>query len=431
MEAILARLRGWISELMRSLINGTVSIVKKGKSRLWRNWAAEVSATPIGLLVLVIISLATVTLAWAILYRIKPTSNGIGITVKRGLVSRVYTPISGRVVSVKVKLGHEVKKGDVIATIDNTSELISASNRDELARISGRLSSRQIELEELSTIKQIAATKTSMKTLEDQLAENRVLLDKMKILQRANDISYAELLSQQKNVDDIEIQVLSLKGKVKSLESDLLKITMDAKSQQINSRQDAELANYSLQLSRHIVAQEDGIVTLIDVSQGDYVKEGDTIAQLSYKTGVMKGIFIMPANMAKRVKPGDQCLISPAESPPERYGYVRAAAESVGILPTNPGEFQRRIGLDYTSEQLFSHLGEMNNDNPFNAFPYLIVVSIETKNEKPVWTTGKVPPWGFVSGTAADVQCIYDEWSPLQYIVPALRKEAGFTRVSS
>jgi multidrug resistance efflux pump len=416
---------------MRSLFSGTVPTVKKAKSRLWRNWAAEVSSSPIGLLVLVIICLSSVTLAWAILYRIKPTSNGIGITVKRGLVSRVYTPISGRVVSVKVKLGHEVRKGDVIATIDNTSELISASNRDELAEISEGLSRRQIEFEELSTLKQIEATKASMRTLQGQLADNRILFEKMKNLQKTNDVSYAELLAQQKTLDDIEIQILSLKGKVKSLESELLKITMDTKSQEINSRQYAELEDYNLELSKNIVAREDGIVTLIDVSQGDYVKEGDTVAQVSYKTGVMKGVFIMPANMAKRVKPGDQCLVSPAESPPERYGYVRAIAESVGILPTNPGEFQRRIGLDYTSEQLFGHLAEMNNGNPFNAFPYLVVVSIKTENDRPVWTTGKVPPWGFVSGTAADVQCIYDEWSPLQYIVPALRKEAGFTRPSS
>lgn len=416
---------------MRSLISDTIPTVKKAKSRFWRNWAAEVSSSPIGLLVLVIICLSSVTLAWAILYRIKPTSNGIGITVKRGLISRVYTPISGRVVSVKVKLGYEVRKGDVIATIDNTSELISASNRDELAQISEGLSKRQIEFEELSTLKQIEATKASMRTLQAQLADNRILFEKMKNLQKTNDVSYAEILAQQKTLDDIRIQILSLKGKVKSLESDMLKITMDTKSQEINSRQDAELADYNLELSKNIVAREDGIVTLIDVSQGDYVKEGDTVAQVSYKTGVMKGIFIMPANMAKRVKPGDQCLVSPAESPPERYGYVRATAESVGILPTNPGEFQRRIGLDYTSEQLFGHLAEMNNGNPFNAFPYLVVVSIKTEKDRPVWTTGKVPPWGFVSGTAADVQCIYDEWSPLQYIVPALRKEAGFTRVSS
>lgn len=417
---------------MRSLVSGTGSSKnKKAETRFWQNIVTEVSSSPIRLLILFIICLASVTLVWAIFYRIKPTSNGIGLTVKRGLVSRVFTPIDGRVESVQVKLGQEVKRGDVIATIDNTNEVISASNRSELAEVSESLLKRQIALDEISTLKQITATKSSMHALEEQLSDNRSLLDKMKSLQKTNDISYSELLSQQKNVEDIKLQLLSLKGKVKALEADLIKATIDSKSQQINSRQDAQLANRNLELSRHIVALEDGVVTLIDVSRGDYVKEGDTIAQVSYKTGSIKGIFIMPANMAKRVKKGDKCLISPAESPPERYGYVVGTADSVGILPTNPGEFQRRIGLDYTSEQLFSHLSEINDGNPFNAFPYLVVVTVSTQNNKPIWTTGLVPPWGFKSGAAADVQCIYDEWSPLQYIIPALRKEAGFSRISS
>jgi len=335
------------------------------------------------------------------------------------------------VVSVKVQIGDEVRVGDVIAEIDNTKEVISSQNRDEVADLSGNLSPAQIATEEISTLKQINATKASMDTLSTQLDDNNQLLTRMTALLHTKDISYSEYLAQQKAVDDIKIQLLSLRGKVKSLESDLFKLTIASKSGQINDKQDAEIANYNLSLTKSIIARHNGIVTLIDVSPGDYIKEGGTIAQITYKTGAVKGIFVMPADMAKRVKPGDQCLVSPAESPPERYGYVRATAESVGILPTNPGEFQRRIGLDYTTEQLFDQLSKDDEgSNYFNAFPYLVVVRIDLKNNRPIWTTGSVPPWGFVSGTAADVQCIYDEWAPLQYIIPAIRREAGYVRVN-
>jgi multidrug resistance efflux pump len=401
------------------------------RSECDRNWTKTISSSPVLILIICIVSLTSVTFLWAAFYRIKPTSHGIGLTVKRGIVNRVYTPIEGRVVSVQVQIGDEVRVGDVIAEIDNTKELISSSNRDEVANLSGNLSPAQIATEEIYTLKQIDATKASMDTLSTQLDDNNKLLTKMAGLLRTKDISYSEYLAQQKAVDDIKIQLFSLRGKVKSLESDLFKLTIASKSGQINDKQDAEMANYNLSLSKSIIARHNGIVTLIDVSPGDYVKEGGTIAQITYKTGSIKGIFVMPADMAKRVKPGDQCLVSPAESPPERYGYVRATAESVGILPTNPGEFQRRIGLDYTTSQLFDQLSrDDEGSNYFNAFPYLVVVRIDFKNNKPIWTTGSVPPWGFVSGTAADVQCIYDEWAPLQYIIPALRREAGYVRVN-
>ena len=415
---------------MAGLTDSTCGFVRQLKKELNRNWPKDISSSPIYILIGCILCLTSIALLWAAFYRIKPTSHGIGLTVKRGIVNRVYTPIGGRIVSVKVKLGDEVRKGDVIATIDNTNELISSSNRDEVAKLSSKLSPAQIESQRISTIKQITATKSSIKTLDAQFQDNNKLLNKMAGLVRTKDISFSEYLAQQKVVDDIKIQILSLRGKVKSLESDLFRLTIEAKSGQINDAQDAQLAKYNLELTKSIIARQDGLITLIDVSPGDYVKEGDTIAQVTYKTGIIKGVFVMPANMAKRVKPGDMCLVSPAESPPARYGYVKATAESIGVLPTNPGEFQRRIGLDYTTEQLFDHLNDVDNGNSFNAFPYLVIVTIDMKNGKPIWTTGLVPPWGFVSGTAADVQCVYDQWSPLQYIIPAIRKEAGYVRVN-
>ncbi|MDA7685473.1 biotin/lipoyl-binding protein [bacterium] len=391
----------------------------------------KVSSSPVLILIVFVLSLTSIIILWAAFYRIKPTSHGVGLTVKRGIVNRVFTPIEGRVISVEVELGQEVRIGDVIAKIDNTKQLIDSSNRDQVSQISSNLTPAQLLAEEQSTIRQINATKSSMFTLQEQLVDNKHLLGKMDSLLSTNDISYSEYLQQLKSVDDIKIQLLALKGKSNSLESDLFKLTIASRSGQINDQQDAQIANYNLQLTKEIIARHDGIVSLIDVSPGDYVKEGDTIAQVNFKTGFVKGVFVMPADMAKRVKPGDQCLVSPAESPPERYGYVKATAESVGLLPTNPGEYQRRIGLDYTVQQLFNKLSKDNEGTTnFNAFPYLVVVNIDLEDDKPIWTTRLVPPWGFVSGSAADVQCVYDQWSPLQYIIPAFRKEAGYVRVS-
>ncbi|KZR65035.1 HlyD family secretion protein [Prochlorococcus sp. MIT 1306] len=396
-----------------------------------KQWLQAISSSPLYIVIIIVSGLTTIVLAWAILYRIKPTSSGVGLTVKRGIVNRVYTPIEGRVQSVLVDLGQEVRKGQVIALIDNTREKIDFNNKEQIANVSGDLTPSQILSQSLSTKKQIKAINDSMTTLINQISVNNDLLNRMQTLLNTGDISDAEYLQQLKAVDDLKIQLLSLRGKKSSLQSSLYRLTISARSDQINDIQNSQLANYNLELSKKIVATIDGIVTLIDVTEGDFLKEGDTVAQISYKTGAVKGVFVMSGDMAKRVKPGDQCLVSPAESPPERYGYIKGTADSIGILPTNPDEYRRRIGLDYTTKQLFQELtNNGKGESLFKAFPYIVIVNINMKDGKPSWTTGKNPPWGFMPGAAAQVQCVYNQWSPIQYIIPFLRREAGYVRVS-
>ena len=78
--------------------------------------------SPIKILIIGVLGLSTVLIWWAIAYRIKATSSGIGITVNKGFVKRAYTPIEGRIIKVNVELGDSVTEGDVIAEIDSTKK---------------------------------------------------------------------------------------------------------------------------------------------------------------------------------------------------------------------------------------------------------------------------------------------------------------------
>ena len=385
--------------------------------------------SPIKILIMGVLALSTVLIWWAISYRIKATSSGIGITVNQGFVKRAYTPIEGRIVKVNVELGDSVAKGDVIAEIDSTKERIKASSSSNISALSDRLTPDQIRAKAEATKRKIVATKKSMVTLNDQIEKNLVLAEKMFDLLSTGNISNAEYLTQLKIVDDLRIQAFNLEGEIEEYETDLFDLTQKARVEQMNDMADAALANYDLRLTKEIEAPATGLISLIDVSEGNLLKEGDTVAQVSYKTGPIKGVFLMSAEMAKRIKTGDKCLISPAESPPERYGYVEGIAETIGKLPTNPGEFERRIGLDYTTQQLFDQLSrESTGSEIFKVFPYLVTVNINMKDNNATWTTGIRPPWGFEPGGAATVQCIYDIWSPMSYVIPFFRREAGYTR---
>ena len=45
------------------------------------------------------------------------------------------------------------------------------------------------------------------------------------------------------------------------------------------------------ELAKEIEAPATGLISLIDVSEGNLLKEGDTVAQVGYKTGPIKGVF--------------------------------------------------------------------------------------------------------------------------------------------
>ena len=170
--------------------------------------------SPIKILIIGVLGLSTVLIWWAITYRIKATSSGIGITVNQGFVKRAYTPIEGRIIKVNVELGESVIKGDVIAEIDSTKEKIKASSSSNIRALSDRLTPNQIKAKAEATKRKIVATKKSMVTLNDQIEKNLILAENMFDLLSSGNISNTEYLTQLKIVDDLRIQAFDLEGEI-------------------------------------------------------------------------------------------------------------------------------------------------------------------------------------------------------------------------
>ena len=186
---------------------------------------------------------------------------------------------------------------------------------------------------------------------------------------------------------------------------------------------------YNFQLSQSINSPINGIVSLIEADYGKYLKEGDTVAQISYLTGPVKALFLMSSSSATRLSVGDPCLVSPSNSPASDWGYVKGEVTQISDLPTNPDDFERRIGVDYTAKSLYDSVQTMatSKDKVLDLFPFVVTVEIKLdKNKEPEWTLGSKPPWGFKVGNAATVQCIYKEWRPIHYVIPFFRRQLGF-----
>ena len=366
---------------------------------------------------------------WAVVYKIKATSSGVGLIAYKGRIARAYTPVSGRVTNILVHPGQQVAQGENLVSIDAFSLETDALASTEVADITSNLTPAELLANQKSTEKKIAATINSIELLESEIIENKTLLDNMKKLVQDSSISYREYLKQQQSISDMELKLEALKGEADSYQSDLAKMEQAATKNDIDSIAEQRNKTYNFQLSQSINSPINGIVSLIEADYGKYLKEGDTVAQISYLTGPVKALFLMSSSSATRLSVGDPCLVSPSNSPASDWGYVKGEVTQISDLPTNPDDFERRIGVDYTAKSLYDSVQTMatSKDKVLDLFPFVVTVEIKLdKSKQPEWTLGSKPPWGFKVGNAATVQCIYKEWRPIHYVIPFFRRQLGF-----
>ncbi|QNJ21968.1 ABC transporter [Synechococcus sp. MIT S9220] len=368
-------------------------------------------------------------LIWACVYRVNATVSGIGFTLNQGKNNRAYARVSGRVHKVHIETGQRVIEGQTLISLDNQVQRIEAESNQAIQELSNAMTPKQLSTMMISTEQSIDGLLETQKTLRQQLLLNQEQLRRYQKLVDNQDISQVEYLSQLNQVDVIKTQLLQLKGSIEQKQSDLLQLQLSAKSSQITSDTNADLSDNQLKLSRDILSGTNGIVSVIDVNEGDYVQEGQTVATIALKEGPALGVFLLSAEAAKRLNQGERCFLSPAETPASRYGYILAKVKSVGELPTNPQELTRILGLEYTANSLFDELRNRSTIQEFSAFPYMLVITMD-KNKKGdlQWTTQRPPSWGFSTGGAATVDCVYDTWTPISYLVPLMKKNLGYGR---
>ena len=316
-----------------------------------------------------------------------------------------------------------------MVSIDAFSLETDARASSQVADITSNLTPAELRANQRSTEKKIIATLKSIELLKAEINENNSLLENMRELVQDSSISYREYLEQQQTVNEMELKLEGLRGEADSYKSDLAKMEQAATKIDIDSTAEQMNKGYNFQLSQSINSPINGVVSLIEADYGKYLKEGDTVAQISYLTGPVKALFLMSSSAATRLSIGDQCLVSPSNSPASDWGYVKGKVTQISDLPTNPDDFERRIGVDYTAKSLYDSVQTMatSKDKVLDLFPFVVTVEIKLdKNKKPEWTLGSRPPWGFKVGNSATVECIYKEWRPIHYVIPFFRRQLGF-----
>lgn len=152
---------------------------------------------------------------------------------------------------------------------------------------------------------------------------------------------------------------------------------------------------------------------------GDYVNPGDVMFTVMPDRGRLRAILLVSSNNIKRVKAGDAVLISPTESPPTRFGYIKGTVSAVSNAPATQAELLRAFGTAETSQSFTNSFSQQTGVD----LPYIVLVDIKQDNKGlPIWTLGRQPPWGFRPGGVANARIITERVRPIELLIPALRK---------
>jgi HlyD family secretion protein len=106
-------------------------------------------------------SLSIVALVWSIFGRIPITVDGVGVLVSPSTVIPLQSKISGQLVALKIKQGDIVKKGDILATIDQVDL------REQLQLARGKLEQLQIQDHEAKLL-QVKRRNGEIQTIQEQ-----------------------------------------------------------------------------------------------------------------------------------------------------------------------------------------------------------------------------------------------------------------------
>jgi HlyD family secretion protein len=342
--------------------------------------------SPIGWLALTTIGvlLAAVVL-WSVLGSIPDLVDAQGATFRGERLAEVQANMAGRIDKLAVAPGRDVKAGQVIAVIrlDVASMEERSSNEANIARNRGTIASMRAQIQDL-----------------------RVQMARQQELVREGLKPEAVLFEYRSKIASAEAQLNGLLKETSVLES-------------------------RLQSTAEITSPETGRVTEVVKAVGDLVRAGEPLLRLEPSTtseqamarqqfcgGELHTILYIPAQLAGKVRPGQEARVSPTDVKKEEHGYLLGRVEWVAPAPASTEDMRGKLKND----QLVSAFAgggpvvearvclQPDPTNTLNGFKW----SSSTGPDKPIQ-----------SGSAVTASLVVDLRKPYTYVIPTVRKMVG------
>jgi HlyD family secretion protein len=373
-----------------------------------------------------------VLFAWSVLGRIPTRVSGDGILLSSGgrLVDAV-SAVSGRLASLDVGIGDEVRRDQVIARVVQTeTEQRLQQARDVLrererehAELTGAISREtdakfvNYAAQEVGLANVIAAAEQRTAYLTEEVAKLEPAAASGTVTRRYLEDRRVELNNARERITDAKNDILKLNAQRLDLHSQRERDRLLSEFKVNDARRLVEQLAADLERGSRIVSPADGRVVEVKVSGGAVLALGTPVVEIEIAGQVLEATVYMPPDRGKNIGPGMEVRVEPTTIKREEYGAIVGKVMTVSEFPVTPQ------GM----------LADLHNDALVKRFsqdgaPYVAKVILE-RDPSTVsgyrWTSGKGPPLRMSSGTLTRAEVTTREQPPIDLVIPLMKRLSG------
>lgn len=369
-------------------------------------------------------------IGWSIAGRIKTNIDAKGVLIG-GEVNSIVSTTNGQLLNLNVKLGDTLRKGDIVAEIQQPELLqqiqeAKASIEERKFELiqaqafgveGSKLQDEFIRQQKYSLEQQIKANQSNLEFQQQQLAIEKELLAK-------GLITKPQIVNREQQIERSQYEIESLKAQIAEVSTRELDVAFDQQQRITMLRQKIAQEERNLEqieerysLRTQVQSLYPGVVVEILSNEGVVVAEGSPLCKLksnNAEQNFIKGIMYVPAEDGKKIKEGMEVFVVPATIKPQEYGFMKARVTYVS-------EFS------ITQEGMMTTIdnGQLVQDLLKVGAPFEIHVEFEkdsTSYSGYKWTSVKGPEITINEGTFCLGRVTVREEAPIQLVIPALKK---------
>ncbi len=370
-------------------------------------------------------------ICWAVFGTVKTKLNAIGV-VLGGEVHEVVATSQGQLIKLHIAIGDKVKKGDVIATIQQPelyqqiedAKAVLSDRKFEMGKLmaygsqGNQLEGKLIDQNRVSIQGEIESEKKKLAFLYNQLESENNLLSKGLIIKSQVAGTKQQIDASKNTIERLKGQMVQASSQQHNLGFDLQqKITLQ--NQRISeAERNLQFLSERYETQNKIKSPYDGEVVEVLTDAGVVVGAGTPLFKLknigTEKLAGLKGVLYIPSQDGKKIKKGMEAFVVPSTVQPQEFGFIEGKVTYVSDFPITQQGMMTSVKNDQLAKGLLA-------SGP------LFEVHVEFEKDPKSysgykWTSAKGPNVSIKEGTSCSGKITINQEPPATIVVPAFKK---------
>ena len=394
--------------------------------------------------------LLAVGCAWAVAGNISTKIAGRGVLLGPRRVVSVQALGGGRLDVLNVRPGDAVKKGDLLARVDQSevrrrtqddrqlllilevhdkTKSASQDQQNSLQKQQDELERNFLKAQRQSLERSLADTQALSESLQRRYQSMQELRKAGLMAAIAPDViqseqawrdNQAKILDYKARLDQIEAQAKQLETRFSTLQRENLEATTARQTQMTELR--ARIGQGELQVSRSgdVISDYSGRVVEVFSAAGQVLPAGGALLALETQDadGPLVGHLYFPVSEGRKIEPGMSIQITPENVERERFGGILGKVTAVSALPVTREGVLRTVGNAELVHEIMGDEGaSVEVTAALDADPSMFSAYR--------WSSSRGPDIKISSGLTVQGRVTIEGRAPATYLIPLLREASG------